>query len=296
VPRLLHPSAESGEAVMLAMDTLLRKKMREILHIHDPQQDGELDMCIKFGKVYCIDVSVGQTAMVREIYRPTSRREKSPSVNFSFNPTATPTSDIETVLGPQFKLKTQNEYVRMKVKVREPYHYWDVELDENFELRYLCPRDMRFASLTIVAADPTQVDVRVNVNSSRKFSVSEVPVDSELRKYMRGDWVLRDDRHGLVINTANPLYRRLTYASTRKERVYELERPRSLHSALEKRLQVRVQEATDYDEPRDGRFQKVTSRCELFMHVTTREAIEQVVDSADFVQSLFSLAARMSPQ
>jgi hypothetical protein len=342
VPRLLNPCRDNGDTVRVATDTFIKKKMRQVLHIHDPQQDGDLDMCIKFGKVYCLlDPSViGRNIPITDL---NVTGEDHSIVNTAFYPKYIPNSLVEQLLNG-YKCKSERESVRITVKHKAPHHYahiqFSIELDQNLRLRYVSPQDIRFACLDIISADDSYADVRLIVNSSQKFfpiagdegasgegmsgkgpsckgvcgeGVSCKGVSGEgvrgdcvngeglrpegvLRDYMRGDWVLRDDRHGLVINTANPLHSKLTYASMRKERVYELERPRSLHSALEKRLHVRVQEATDYDEPRGGRFQKVKSRCEVFMHVTTREAIAEVVDSADLVQSLFSLAIRMNPQ
>jgi hypothetical protein len=351
VPRLLHPCRDNGDTVRVATDTFIRKKMRQVLHIHDPRQDGDLDMCIKFGKVYCLlDASViGQNIPITDLNVYGSEHN---IVHTAFYPKYIPNSLIEQLLNVNgYKCKSERESVRITVyhqqgqprlnsTYRTPHIQFSIELDQNLRLRYISPQDIRFACLDIISANDSYADVRLIVNSSQKFfpiaggdgvcgdgvrgdgvsgdgvsgdgvcgdgvrgdgvsgeglRAEDVSGEGVLRDYMRDDWVLRDDRHGLVINTTNPLHSKLAYASTRKERVYELERPRSLHSALEKRLQVRVQEASDYDEPRDGRFQKVTSRCEVFMHVTTREAIAEVVDSADLVQSLFSLAIRMDPQ
>jgi hypothetical protein len=155
---------------------------------------------------------------------------------------------------------------------------------------------MRFACLDIVSADPCHADLRVVVDSSQKFYDRSQTEERVARDYMRGDWVSEDGQGGIVINTDNPLYEKLCYASTRKECVYELQTPRSLHSAFEKRVKVRVQEATDYDKALHGRFQIVQKRHEVFMHVTTREDIAEVVDSVDFVHSLLSFAFRLNPQ
>ena len=273
----------------------MKKKLKEILYIYEPQEDGELDMCIKFGKVYTVDTPVGSTMPVKNFLR--RRPGTLYAVHTSFTPAANSKESMEQALRAcGFIEKYQQQCVRVNAIHHRPTIYFNIDLDDDLSFRYLSLHPTRFASIDVIAADPNHADLRVAVTSTQKFTDPSSTVGLA-REYMRDDWVCREPRHGLVINKENPLHDKLEYASTRKESVYVLQNPRTLHSAFEKNVQVRIQEATHYDQPgADGRFRRVETRTEVFLHVTTKDAIAEVAESSDFIHSLLSFSFRLNPQ
>ena len=175
----------------------------------------------------------------------------------------------------------------------KPYVAYNIMMDRDFNFEFISPRDRKFFSVDKISADPDQADVRTQITSVDKHDKHSQAEEPE-RKYMMDDLVSWDAEHNLIIKPG--MEDKVSYASTRKETTYHLKNPRFRHTVFEKKVEVRILEATHYDEPNDGQFTREETRCEVFLHVTSKEAITAVVESDDFVQSMLSFSYNLNIQ
>ena len=290
-PCLENASQSHGQHTKIAMETILTKKIRETLHIYDEQQDGKLDMGIKFGRVFMTKIPAVRSVPIEDFAKTLPQQEK--SFGFSFYPLPGSHEDIAPVLkaGGFVQKDELTESVSVKIiHTMKPYVSYNITMDRDFNFEFISPRDRKFFSVDIISADPDQADVRAIVTSADKHydpSQAEGPE----RNYMVDDLVSWDAGYNLIIKPG--MEDKVSYASTRKETTYYLKNPRFHHTVFEKNVEVRILEATHYDKPNDGQFTREETRCEVFLHVTSKEAIAEVAESDDFVQSMLSFSYKL---
>lgn len=277
-----------------AMETVLKKKIRESLYIHDEERDGELSMIIKFGRVFMAKTPAVESVPIEDFIRTLPQQQK--TFEASFYPLSASHEDIIPVLKSSGFVQKGDPVESVSVKIihtRKPFVMYTITLDRDFNFEFLCPRDRKFFSVDIISADPDQADVRVNVISTDQHYQASSKLGPE-RTYMVDDLVIWDAGYNLAIKPG--MENKVTYASTRKETTFHLKNPRFHNTVFEKNVEVRILEATHYDEPRDGEFTREETRCEVFMHITSKEAIAAVAESEDFIQSMMSFCYRLNVQ
>ena len=293
-PCLENTSQLHGQHTKIAMETILTKKIRETLYISDEEQDGKLDMGIKFGRAFMTKTSAVRSIPIGDFTKTLPQQEK--PFRVSFYPLPGSHEDIAPVLKASGFVKKDEPIESVSVKIihsMKPYVAYNITMDRDFKFEFISPRDRRFFTVDIIAADPDQADVRAQIISIAKryeFSQAEGPE----MKYMKDDLVSWDAENNLIIKPG--MEDKVSYASTRKETTYYLENPRFHHTVFEKNVEVRILEATHYDKPNDGRFTREETRCEVFLHVTSKEAIAEVAESDDFVQSMLSFSYKLNIQ
>ena len=78
------------------METILTKKIRETLYIYDEEQDGKLDMGIKFGRVYMTKTPAVRSIPIEDFTKTLPWQEK--TFEYSFYPLPSSHEDIVPVL------------------------------------------------------------------------------------------------------------------------------------------------------------------------------------------------------
>ena len=247
-------------------------------------------MVIKFGRVFMTHTPAVDHMLLEDFIKVLPNQET--PLRASFYELSTSNGDVATALKVSGFAKKGEPVVSVSIKVVHEKNlphsdknlrvFYNITVDKDFNFKFLRPRNRKFFDVDIVSADPDKADVRAQVISKDKYHAPSHAVGPE-KKYMADKLVSWDDGGNLIIMPG--MEEKVKYASIRKETMYYLIDP---HTDFEKNVEVRILDAMHYDKPEDGQFTREEKRCEVFMHITSKEAIAEVAESQDFVQSMMS--------